>query len=65
MESHRYRFSVVKMAKCLDVGIRSYYDWRNGMYNNRKDKSEFLRQRILDSFEKSKCLMAQYVLQLI
>ena len=44
------------MTKCLYVGTRSYYDWRNGMHNNRKDKSEFLRQRILDSFEKSKCL---------
>ena len=56
MESHRYRFSVVKMAKYLDVGICSYYNWRNCKYNKRQEKAEFIRNKIINSFEKSKCL---------
>ena len=56
MEAHRYRFNVAKMAKCLNLSTRSYYDWRSGMHNKCKEKAEFIRNEILTSFEKSRRL---------
>ena len=42
------------MSRCLNLSTRSYYDWRNGKNNKRKEKSEFICEKITDSFENSK-----------
>lgn len=49
MESHRYKYSVVKMASLLDVSVRSYYDYRRGIYRKRS------LQRINNEQIVSKC----------
>ncbi|MFR9546787.1 MAG: IS3 family transposase [Rikenellaceae bacterium] len=56
IESHRFRFNVVKMAKCLNVSTRSYYDWRKEKYHQKADKKAQLKVEIKKSYELSECL---------
>ncbi|MFI3293996.1 MAG: IS3 family transposase [Rikenellaceae bacterium] len=56
MDTHRYRFNVVKMAQCLKVSTRSYYDWRKQKYHLKADKKETLKSKIKDSYNTSEGL---------
>lgn len=51
MESHRYKYSVVKMAYRLEVSVRSYYDYRNGLYGKRSLRRATNEQIVSTCFE--------------
>ena len=41
------------MARCLQIGIRSYYDWRSNKYGKRENNTKILEEKIKDCFEVS------------
>ncbi|MFR9547182.1 MAG: IS3 family transposase [Rikenellaceae bacterium] len=50
MEKFRYKYSVVKMAFCLGVSIRSYYDYRKGTYRKRLEQRAINEETISNCF---------------
>ena len=41
------------MSRCLQIGIRSYYDWRSNKYSKRENKTKVLEAKIKDCFDTS------------
>lgn len=52
---NRGSFSVVRMARYLQISVRSYYDWLSGKTRRREKQSLYLKDLISTVFEKSEC----------
>lgn len=54
ISDHKDQFPVVKIARCLHVSTRSYYDFMNKKYTARATKKESAKQEIKRSFDDSR-----------
>ncbi len=54
ISDHKDQFPVVKIARCLQVSTRSYYDFMNKKYTARATKKERAKQEIQRSFKDSR-----------
>ena len=47
-------FPIEKMCKILQVGQRSYYQWKNGVISDRKQRGELVKEKITFMYFDSK-----------
>lgn len=46
IKNHESVYPIEKMCKVLDIGQRSYYDWKRKAISSRRLKSIFLKEKI-------------------